>query len=94
MIFYLKPYIFVSKPIMHYYIKNYNITVSMTFQGAIVGMVVGLISMMFVGVQAYMLQQVHNFNPMLPTDLNDCPAGTDYSKAVNDTTKMYTLSEL
>jgi len=41
--------------------------------------------MMFIGVNAFLLQKRFNLNPMLPTDLEDCPAGTDFSKALNST---------
>ncbi|XP_021962512.2 sodium-coupled monocarboxylate transporter 1 [Folsomia candida] len=71
--------------------------------GAIGGMVVGLTSMMYLAVQAFLLgKQYPNLNLPLHTSLDQCPAGTDFSFAKNSTflpppewewpTKIYTIS--
>ncbi|CAL8115706.1 unnamed protein product [Orchesella dallaii] len=70
--------------------------------GAIVGILGGLSSMMFVAINSFILARQHVLNPRLPTDLDDCPAGTNLSMAINYTMpavpefdfpeKLYTLS--
>ncbi|XP_035714440.1 sodium-coupled monocarboxylate transporter 1 [Folsomia candida] len=71
--------------------------------GAIGGMIVGLTSMMYLAVQAFLLgKQYPNLNLPLHTSLDQCPAGTDYSLMKNSTllpppewewpTKIYTIS--
>lgn len=52
------------------------------------GILSGLVTMMFIGVNSFILGKKYVLNPRLPTYLTNCPEGTDFSHAIN-----YTMPE-
>ena len=59
--------------------------------GALVGMVVGLSTSAFLAYQAYFLR---NLITLLPTSLDACPEGTDFSLAKNTTAPYSSTIEM
>ena len=61
-------------------------------QGACSGMIVGLTTMMYITINTFLMDKP--YHAPLPTSIDNCPPGTNFSLAVIPTSNVTTVEEM